>query len=356
MESRNYSYQQNEIDIRDLFVALACGKNIILISMIVSVLIAVCYLLIKTPIYKVEVIIGKPHKSQLTELNMGEIFKVTPDDAFYSIKETLQNNKYLLEFYQNNKELFTGYDLNNENIEASLMNIAADWKVISLMDGKDKRDAISLSIEYPDAVKGYIVINKYIYFIIDKEKELFLNDFYKVKDAEIKELNQKIAANEIVYKIENKTKIEKLAEAVVIAKKIGLKKHYLLQGEKNINNSVAKLKAEINSQQTPLYYRGYEALQAERQMLLERKKEYFFIPGLIELERKLAYLNQLTPVRENISIVRWQQKAFEPINQIKPNKVHVVLLFIFIGFFVGIVLIIGKSLINYTKTYQQVSA
>ncbi|MCX4028794.1 hypothetical protein H0A36_16465 [Endozoicomonas sp. SM1973] len=348
MDIKNYSYE-NGISIKDIFIVLFREKITIFITTIVSLVLAISYLFIKTPIYKTEVIISKPYNSQIMELDAEGVFKITAEDVFSSFKEALKINKYFYKFYGNNRKLFSGYSIDNENVEASLSNIITEWNLNNFIDTKKEVKSTSFSIEYPSYVQGYILLNNYIKFVIEKEKTLFIDELDKIRNAKIKKLNHKISANKKAYEVIKKAQMEKINEAIFIARAIGLKKSYKLQEEgEGINSNIKSatvIKAEISNQQTPLYYRGYEALEAEKQTLVNRSKDDLFIPGIIDLEKQIYYLKQLNPEKDKIAVANLVHKAFKPGEKIKPRGGIVLLVSVFVGFILGMIIIYLKSVI-----------
>ncbi|MBU2710365.1 Wzz/FepE/Etk N-terminal domain-containing protein [Zooshikella harenae] len=337
MNARNYSYQ-NEIEVKVLLKELSREKKIIFLFLTASLLFSLSYIFIKTPIYKAEVVLGKPYESQLLELNVDNIYKVSPATTVVSVVDSFRNGKYLLEFYRNNRKLFTNYLIDERNIEVNLMNVTSAWKVNSLKIEKKEIGFFSFAIEYPEIIEGHNLLNKYIEFIIEEEKKIYLNELKEIVKSKISLVEKYMNASKLAYEIEKQAKIEMFDEAIITAKAIGLKKPYEQENDKS--NTV--LKAQINNQQNPLYYRGYDALEAEKKVLLEREKDELFIAELVELKKKLFLLNKIDPENKKILIVNWVKKAFKQEEKIEPRNLLVILLSILVGLIIAFLKILIK--------------
>jgi len=105
----------------------------------------------------------------------------------------------------------------------------------------------------------------------------------------------------------------------------------------------------ISTSTTPLYYRGYKALNAEIITLNNRKSDDPFNSGLRDLQEKLALLTSIEIEEEGIHSVTVDQAAYPPKNRIKPNRRLIVSLGTVVGLFLGIFLVFFVSFIQKQK-------
>ncbi|MDE1462291.1 Wzz/FepE/Etk N-terminal domain-containing protein [Spartinivicinus poritis] len=350
MSVPSYLHQKKEVDLIELIGVFYKYKYTVFISIAVSLLFGLVYISFRTPIYKAEVIISEPLKSQIIELEIENIYKVTAEDVFLSLKNALKNNKYLLEFYTINESVFNGYKIDSENnIEFELIKIARKWKLINEVDNNNEPNRIvNYIIKYPKGVEGHILLNNYINFVANKEREIVIDEFDKMLEVEIDKISGKIKSNKIAYDIKKQLNMGHLSEAIIIAKKIGIDKPYFLNNKSEVGTGNI-LKAEINNN-NPLYYRGYDALEAEKKVLMERKNEKKFFPKIIELESKLSLLKNKKINTDKIQVVNWIQKAYRSNEELQPNKITLILLFVGVGVIIGLFIVLVKFMIVIEKT------
>ena len=100
---------------------------------------------------------------------------------------------------------------------------------------------------------------------------------------------------------------------------------------------------------TPLYYRGFRALNAEIEFLKNRKSDDPFIVGLRDLQENLALLGAFKIEEEGLHSVRIDQPAYPPKKRIKPNRKQIVSISIGVGLFSGIFLAFFVSFVQKLK-------
>ena len=105
----------------------------------------------------------------------------------------------------------------------------------------------------------------------------------------------------------------------------------------------------ISTSSTPLYYRGYKALNAEIKILKNRKSDDPFISGLRDLQENLALLRSIKIEEEGMHAVTVDQSAYPPKTPIKPNRRLIVSLGTVVGLFLGIFLVFFVSFVQKQK-------
>jgi len=128
------------------------------------------------------------------------------------------------------------------------------------------------------------------------------------------------------------------------------------------------IRTDITSQDTPLYFLGTQALQAERAVLLKRTSDDFTDKRVLEIDKKLkllevnrevellgkranedVYLKNIEPLRAEIvrlgtlntdmstlGLVSIDRKAQTPVSALKPKKALPILLGLFLGGLLGL--------------------
>ena len=114
----------------------------------------------------------------------------------------------------------------------------------------------------------------------------------------------------------------------------------------DVTNVVQNNQLNISKSSTPLYYRGYRALNAEIIILKNRKSDDPFISGLRDLQEKLTLLRSIKIEEEGMHSVTVDQAAYPPKNRIKPDRRLIVSLGTVVGLFLGIFLVFFVSFVQ----------
>jgi LPS O-antigen subunit length determinant protein (WzzB/FepE family) len=138
------------------------------------------------------------------------------------------------------------------------------------------------------------------------------------------------------------------------------------------------MRTEINNQETPLYFLGADALDAEKTILLQRKSDDFTEVRVAQIVKELQlleenrqievlnrrqnediFLRDVEPLRteearlrnlnlnfSHLKLVTIDRSALEPLAPVKPQKLLIVLLGILSGAFLGIGLVIIRHFLS----------
>jgi chain length determinant protein (polysaccharide antigen chain regulator) len=132
-------------------------------------------------------------------------------------------------------------------------------------------------------------------------------------------------------------------EASVIARTLGVKERV------DTTNVVQNNQLNISTSSTPLYYRGFRALNAEISKLENRRSDDPFISGLRDLQENLTLLRSIKINTERLHSVSIDQAAYPPTNRIKPNRRMIVQIGTAAGLFLGIFLAFFASFVMKLK-------
>ncbi|MGI0115386.1 hypothetical protein [Zooshikella sp. RANM57] len=324
---KKFNYDQNsEISIGDILTHLKMDWKFLLTTITLFLVVIFSYNALRTKTLKSKLILGKPESSKLLELKKGSLINISKERVFQDIVKSLSNHYYIFEFYNNNKELFKKYIIDDKKLANNLESITSNFK---LTNNKDY-DSLTVEFKYPETVDGNNLLNAYIEFTIKKIKQSYINEHTEQKKYFIDNLNNDHQLKKRMYTTTKQVNLTKLNEAIQIAKKIGLKKPFDLTNAPKADKSRTILKAEINNQIKPMYYRGYKALTAERQALINRENDDLYIADIADYKSKIAYYKKLNLTPNKISLIQWKISAYQIPTP--PNKIF---------FYFSIILIIS---------------
>jgi len=204
-------------------------------------------------------------------------------------------------------------------------------------------DGLSISIELHDPNVAAQWVNNYVQFI-DSEtiKRVVENKRNAIKN-QIRDIEYEIASKRHMAKERREDEIKVLEEAIIIARSLGVKERV------DATNVVQNNQLNISTSSIPLYYRGFRALNAEKQKLEKRKTDDPFIPGLRDLQENLALLRSIKINEKNLHAMNVDQAAYPPTNRIKPKRRLIAISGTVAGLFLGIFLAFFASFVMKLK-------
>jgi LPS O-antigen subunit length determinant protein (WzzB/FepE family) len=272
---------------------------------------------------------------------------------------------------------------------------------------------VGIQLTYPAGVNGVALVNGLVEHVVQLEREridaglktviqnrlnqLELNmaaaraSYEASKEAEIAklleadslkraELQDELKALRQQLKTQRDNRIVQLDEAIHIARSLGIGKpttpSAVGEGERAAQGSM--IRTEVNNQQIPLYFMGSEALEAERNTLLQRRSDDFTEPRIAQIAKELQLLTQNRQIevlnkRENedlflkdlatwreesarlrnlqfdvagLKLVTIDQAALEPLKPIKPKKALILALGMVLGGMLGLFIALLRNMLR----------
>lgn len=207
----------------------------------------------------------------------------------------------------------------------------------------EDKGGFSISMESNDPVFAAKLVNDYVsYFDLETVRQL-VSDARNSIQEQIVDIEYKIASKRQMAKQRREDQILRFGEALIIARKLAIKDRV------DTNTVVQNNQLNISTSNTPLYYRGFKALDAEIVFLKNRKSDDPFIGGLRDLQEQLTLLRSFIINESGMHSVTVDQAAYPPKNRIKPNRRLIVSLGTVVGLFLGIFLVFFVSFIQKQK-------
>lgn len=415
----------DEIDLVALFHSLWEQKLLITLMTLLVGMLAAAYAFLATPEYQVQSVLRPALIKDLDALNRTSVYELTPDQAMQRVGAALESYDRRLEFFRANQGLFEALRQPNRSLEQTFESFNRDAFKMLQPDPK-KTDSLSayvgIQLTYPADVNGVALVNGLVEHVLQSEREriavglktliqnrlnqLELNmaaaraSYEASKEAEIAklleadslkraELQDELKALRQQLKTHRDNRIVQLDEAIHIARSLGIGKpttpSALGEGERVAQGSV--IRTEVNNQQIPLYFMGSEALEAERNTLLQRRSDDFTEPRIAQIAKELQLLTQNRQVevlnkRENedlflkdlatwreesarlrnlqfdvagLKLVTIDQVALEPLKPIKPKKALILALGLVLGGMLGLFIALLRNMLRRAPRGLQLS-
>ena len=404
----------DEIDLLALIHSLVRQKYLILAVGGLVTLLAVLYAFLATPYYQVQSVLRPVDQGALDELNGTGVYQLTPAEALTRIGAGLSSYENRLAFFRDNQALFDGLAVPGRSLEQVFEEFNRSAFSMLQVDPK-KPDRLSefvgISLTYPAGVEGVAVVNGLVSFVLEAERERIASDLKVLIANRLFTIEQKIAAARARYeaskqaqiatlleqsalqraqlqdelralrgelKARRESRIQSLEEAIQIAKTLGIESPTTPSAMAGAQRQGQVVLTEVNSQETPLYFMGVNALEAERQALNARRSDDFSEPRVAEIEKELAllarnrqvemlearqnedlYLKDLAEWRQEaaqlkgikfdtdgLRLARLDQQALEPLAAVKPKRALIIVLGMVLGLMAGVFIALLRNLMR----------
>ena len=412
----NASTSSDEIDLFELCHSVWQQKKLIVGCTVLAGMLGVGYALLAPRTYEVSSVLRPAAINELDALNRSEVYKLPPADALAKVGAQLDSYEARLGFFKSHEQLFTAFQKPGQSLEQSFEDFNRNSVNLILPDPK-KADSLSsyirLELQYPADVDGVEILNGFVDYAIAEERKQVGADLKVIVNNRLNELKGKIDAARSNYDTEKESKIAKLqeddqlkraqlrdelgalrlqmkmeranrlaelAEAITIAKSMGIKTPTTPSSMADASRSGSSqvMRTEVNNQKIPLYFLGTDALEAERvalqqrtsddftdariaeigkelqllevnrevEMLRKRANEDIFLQDVEPLRAEAARLRNLNIDMSNLKLVTIDRRAQEPLAPIKPKKVLVVALSIVAGLFLGLLIALIRHFVQ----------
>ncbi|MFI8608346.1 Wzz/FepE/Etk N-terminal domain-containing protein [Pseudomonas sp. NPDC077649] len=406
----------DEIDLAALFHSLWEQKWLVALVTLLVGLAAVTYAFLATPEYQVQSVLRPAAIKDLDALNGTDIYELEPAQAMRRVGAALESYDSRLEFFRANQGLFEALRQPNRSLEQTFESFNREAFKMLQPDPK-KTDSLSayvgIQLTYPAGVDGVALVNGLVEHAIQLERGRIAADLQAVIQNRLNQLELKTAAARANYEASKEARIAELLEAdslkraelqdelkalrqqlkarrdnriiqldeaIRIAKALGIAKpttpSALGEGERVAQGSV--IRTEVNNQQIPLYFMGSEALEAERNALLQRRSDDFTEPRIAQIGKELKLLESNRQVevlkqRENedlflkdlaiwreeaarlrnlqfevadLKLVAIDQSAVEPLKPIKPKKALILAVGLVLGGMLGLFIALLRNMLR----------
>lgn len=418
--------REDEIDLFELVQTLWQAKLQILLISFLFVVIGAAYAFLSTPIYDSEFKITLSKESNLYPINNSELITLTPESSLALVREKLLSSENFADFYKQNAQRFP---IRPDALSENQFAYKIFSENIKLVEPKAKKGEqidvyLGLNYQYPAGIEGYTLLNDYLNWTTINIKNELKQDFLALRENQLKVnqkqldqilvgynrevdsklvrlkednqyqrklLQDKLAAVKDKLLAENQQRVLVLDENIAIARQLKFKKPTSPSDAKErvANAGGDVIKAEFSAMdQLPLYFMGYESLEAEKAELLKRTKENFpsdqitelerqiallknnreiekllareqpkmFLDTYLELEQKNNYLADLDMREMDAKLYIVQSKALTPIKPIKPKKLLILVLSALLGGMFAVLFVLISSAIKNRQKSDEVVA
>lgn len=414
---------QDEINLFDLLDSIWEQRLVVIATIALAALAAAAYAFLATPMYQVQSVLRPAAIKDLDVINISDLYSLSPEAALRRVGATLESYDARLSFFRENQELFEKILEPGLTLEQSFERFNAKAFHILQSGTKNQNDQslspfIGIQLTYPQGLDGVAIVNGLVQHALQIQRQVIADDIAAMvnnrlnqlerriavakaayetwKDSEIarlreadelkrKRLEDELAALRQTLNTQRQNRIQQLDEAIKIAKALGITRPTTpsalgSSGLRAGQGSV--ILTEVHNRQLPLYFMGTEALEAERNALLERTSDDFAEPRIAEIQKELQllernrqieqllqreqeelFLSEIAAFREEeaqlrtlqldlsaVNLVEIDQPAVTPLHPIKPRKTLVLALGLVLGVMLGLFAALLRAMYLQRKT------
>lgn len=407
---------RDEIDLIAVLQAVWKKKIQIGVCACLAGVLAGTYAFLLTPEFQVSSVLRPAALNDLDSLNRSKVYKLTPDQALNKIGASLDSYETRLGYFRTNPELREAFVTPGRSEEQGFEYFNRTALKVNQPDAQKNKPLtpfISLDLRYPKGIDGQQVLNGLVQYAIQKERKLVAEDLNIIVSNRIKEIDSELVSARAEYEISKKSqiaalreaddikraqlndelralrtqlklrradRIAQLDEAIAIARRLGLKRPSTpsSMGQSEAEGAGNVIRTEINNQQVPMYFLGTDALEAERQVLKERKADDFVEPRIAQIRKEVMLLEQnramqaleqrqndelflkgvealraerlrLSSVNTDLGglrLVSVDQQATEPLSPVFPRKSLFISLGVLLGGVIGVVYVLLRHVLK----------
>jgi len=416
----NYtSYKErtdDEIDLRDIALAIYSGWKWIAASIIFCVFLGISYaFFISTPIYKTDISYSAT-PSGLNVLNSMPGTNYSESQAFEEFSQRLSSYENFRSFYETKPDAINSIIKGELDTDSQVRSFF--FNRVSISSPRENETSRTISLQYTEKTDGPQVLNDYFRWTEDMYAQTLADrasravdnaiDRNKAKmDAHLRSHQDDIAArierlqedDKIrIAELEDRLEAEKqslissreerirvLEHAEQIASRLGIEKPTTPRDLGRQTQERDIIYAEINSQGgLPLYFMGVEALRAEREVVEQNLEEDAKTPEIRNIESQLQQLrnnrtieaiaerNNQTPFIEEYNNLRSQNEilsasmvspgeidivsaihwAYQPNGPESPRTSLIISLSLILGGMLGVIMVFFSKFIYSIKNYK----
>lgn len=365
-------YNDDEIDLMELIKIVWTYKKLIIGITFLFTVSGIIYSLLATPIYKATSTLSPPALKDVQELialrdagvdtglrstrleaarleaaarveaaHIGkdkEVNSIQPysvDDVFNQFKANLSSKSLLRRFFNENKETILKNKIAGVEIELN-----AQFEIFSqlITVKEEKKSSITfVSLEWHDPKKAVELLNNYVQMVGQITIHQVANNMKESIKNNASLIEKRIEGKRDIAGKRLSDTIDMLTEAIEVAKILNIKKsmpalnaqkkdkdpsHYygILSGLYAADTNSDSDRSVYMGVSPSLYYRGYEALEAEVKILKSRKSIDAFIPELRDLQGEISFLKSIKINEEDLKSVSIDQKASLPATMVIPKR------------------------------------
>ena len=331
----------DEFGLFELFVALWDQKLLIFSVALVGTLAAATYAFLSKPVYEARVYLQPPTMNGIADFNYGrtvgtELTPFTIKDVYDVFTRNLQSESLRRAFYN---QVYLPSLSPSERSGSQDLLYSEFLKLLTIgLPSKEQPDRYSVVVHGEDPANTVVWVKDFAARAGAAAEKEMISNITREAEVRARNLGQQITTLQEAESRVRQDSITRLREALAVAVAIGLDNPPIIS-----DNLSAEVSAGMDGPLT--YMRGSKALKAEIQNLETRKSDDPFIGQLRALQIKQSFYKDLQVSPSTVSVYRQDGPIEQPDRPIKPKKVLIILLGLFLGCVLGFMIALVRHFV-----------
>ncbi|MBB3332566.1 LPS O-antigen subunit length determinant protein (WzzB/FepE family) [Halomonas campaniensis] len=378
----------DEIDLRDLALMLVEGWYWIVGAVAVAVVAAFAYLAVTTPTYETNFRAVPASQANFSGFNirfmdemipdvegvLGNLqassrqgFKVEPEDIYRRLGNRLSSFQNFEAFVGNNRDLFQlgeGADLGRVfNGRLSVSGLTAE---------RDGSMTLNVQYRYPQGEQGSEILNAYVQQTAESVWNTLRSRFNSYNSAQITSLETQLDLQKGSLQAEREEQLFLLEQAITVARRLEIEKPTTPQQFGRQPSGAEVIYANISGDGSlPLYFMGYQALEADRDVLRDAIDQGLSNEEIRRTEQQLEQRLRFAQLLDNSQlqgvdvglasnhterVVDVVEYAFPPAGPSEPRRALILALSLVLGGMLGVMLVFLSRFAGSLRSYRKAQA
>lgn len=359
------SENHDEIDLRDLALMLIEGWYWIVGSIVVALIAAVAYLMVSTTIYETSFRAVPASSSNFSGFNLFNGFTITPEDAYRTLGNRLSSFQNFEAYVEDNRDRF---ELDEEDDLGRAFN--RRLSIDGLESDSNGSAVMEVRYRYPETEQGDAIINDYVQDTSEEVWEALRNRFDDYSRVQITNLNTRLDLQKESLQSSREERLFELEQAITVARRLDIEKPTTPQqfGRELSGNEVIYADIDSGDGSLPLYFMGYQALEADRDSLHEAIDQSLSNEEIRETRQQREQLlrvvdlldsGQLSGVDKDVEsnhterVVDVVEYAYPPAEPSEPRRGLILAFSIVLGGMLGVMLVFLHRLALSLREYKR---
>jgi chain length determinant protein (polysaccharide antigen chain regulator) len=298
------------------------------------------------PRYEVKAFLDKPYANELTELNMGRtnasgLAQYSPEQVYAYFVRRLITDEAKQRFFRETYLPSLDSPPDSEEEKQALYNRMLKI-VLNVTPPPEKpkgaRDLYSVDVEARTGSKAAEWLQIFLAQVSEDARNALIKDIEQSIKLQVQNTERDLDEKKHTAELIRKDRQAQLTEALKVAQAVGLKDPQMTTAQPPRQDMAASF-----LDGSRLYARGSKSLQAELEILADRKDDTPFIDGFRQAQAQLNLLKELKPGEKNFKIFHIDGEVIAPLKQVYPKKSAFLSLGLFLGLAAGILLALIRS-------------
>ena len=341
-------YDDDEIDLRELFAGLWAERLLILLVTLVVGAGAAAYAFLATPVYEAKSSLLPPRQSDISGYNLGRKTANLPNFKVAEVYDIFTRN---LTSEAARRSFFRDVYLPSLDEDKRKMAVDKLWKRFNEQlsakapDVRDRPEYFEVRVEYQDPELAAQWSNLYVERAADLARRDMQQNVKQEIDTRAQEIERQIEVLRESALQQREDRIARLKEALVVANEVGREVPQVTPGR---TASDGDLSSFVDG--SLMYMRGAKAIRAELQVLETRESDDPFISELRGLQSQLVFLQRIDVKPDDVAVFTLDSAAEVPETPIRPKKALILAVGVVLGGMLGVFIALIRSILRKNRS------